>query len=154
MDLTEKILAKISGRMIPLEERLEVLLQLVPLNYTPEEIALGPRTKDLREVRLELSFLTALHRQVEKHVKEYGPVSDSVYGNNAMCSCGHPTYPCSFINEVAKDLEIEIFSGTQIGSNGGGNEGFAGEGNEGAAESVLQSVGGMQISATESEMQL
>lgn len=99
---TEKVLAKIDERIKPLEERLSILEQLVPIGYTPEDIATKPRTKDLREVKLELSFLYALRRQVEKHyeVALWGEAMTPAIS----CACGN--YDCTFIAEVATDLGI------------------------------------------------
>lgn len=100
---TEKVLAKIDERIKPLEERLNILEQLVPIDYTPEDIATKPRTKDLREVKLELSFLYALRRQVEKESVEPPDAKTDI---QFAIMTGYNDALAEMKREVATDLGI------------------------------------------------
>lgn len=102
MNLTEKVLAFIEEDRERIENRITVLTKKVN-NYEGNEQS---HRREKKKLYRELSYLTTLRRQVEKHTYKGG--------NCAVC---HPNsmirmiqYPCTFIKEVAFDLGIEVNS--------------------------------------------
>ena len=91
MNLTEKILAKLDK---------EIALQK---QYLDSSFYV-----DKKPYEIQLSFLFALRRQVEKHtLHEKCTESCFAEGWCNFCLEGN-RYPCTFITEVATDLGIEI----------------------------------------------
>jgi DNA repair exonuclease SbcCD ATPase subunit len=98
--MTDSLKARIEAEIQRITNRLEILTSKIN-NYEGNEQV---HRREKRKLIREQSAYSALLAVLELHLEEYESVSDAVYGNNPVCSCGASIYPCLTIQTIEREL--------------------------------------------------